>query len=235
VAELVELERMQVAGGSQMGKSSLEKALLRDRGVKRVLIFDPTDEYEQSAAWCARSASELHQLLSSIPDEYEEWSVRYVPAIPDDVDDPDDIYRAEAAEAGRLARWSMSIGDNVLMVDEAHDSCGQFVHPWMVRHVKRGAHHGCYAWICSQRPADVHPKLRGELKAHEAWYLRLAEANDLEVLAARRGREFAERVMNLPKLHALRVVPGQQELEEWEIRWNAPKPHGTRQELIRVS
>jgi len=230
--ETPDIERMLIVGASGGGKSSLARKLLtlRKPFTNRRALFDPEDEYGDFAAFTARTRQELHDIMTSCRDR-EEWSVRYVPPIPESVTKPDDIERAEAEECGVLAQWSLHLERNILMVDEAHDSCGRFCSPWIVRHVKRGRHHRAYLWVISQRPADILPKIRAECGSKEAWYFQITEHVDLEVIQARRGREFAQRVERLPQFHALRLRRGELEPEEWRVEWKG----GASPDLVRVS
>lgn len=211
-----------ISGATGTGKSSLARALLFVRGATRRLILDPLDEYESSAAVSCVSRRELHDALNGFGDGTSEgeFSVRYVPEEP------------EADAAGYLAEWAMHLGDCTLMIDEAHEAAARNAcAPALLRAVKRGRHRGVAVWIISQRPADIHPSLRAELQGTEAWYLRLAEHRDLEILSARRGPKFSERVSLLPELHALRLTPLDQNPEEWKVKFrtNSPIPR-----LIRV-
>lgn len=208
---------LSISGATGTGKSSLARALLFTRGATRRLILDPLDEYESSATECARDRNDVH---NAVIGEEGDFSVRYVPE------------ESEADAAGYLAEWAMHLGDCTLMIDEAHEAAARNAcAPALLRAVKRGRHRGVSVWIISQRPADIHPSLRAELQGTEAWYLRLAEHRDLEILSARRGPKFSERVSLLPELHALRLTPLDQNPEEWKVKFrtNSPIPR-----LIRV-
>lgn len=178
----------------------------------RRLILDPLDEYESSAVDHCTSRDEIWEALHSYSPG-DPFSIRYVPEEPE----PD--------AAGYLAEWAMHLGDCVLMVDEAHEAAHRHLcSPSLLRAVKRGRHWRLSVWIISQRPADIHPSLRAELQGTESWYLRLAEHRDLEVLSARRGRKFAQRVSLLPELHAIRLSPLEQEGELWRIKFRRHSP-----------
>lgn len=218
------VERCSISGASKMGKSTLAKALLFARSIYRRILVDPMDEYGASAEVSVYSMEEADDYLSGIIDQPDdsEFSVRYVPEEPED--ESDETAEAASAEVGRLAHWSRSIGNNVFLVDEAHDYCHGNFDRRIRRHLKKGRHQHAYAWMISQRPSDIHPSIRAELNAHEAWYFRLAESVDLDVLRARRGKEFAERVQDLPPFRCLRVTPGlglSESVEEWETGWTS--------------
>lgn len=204
---------LSISGATGTGKSSLARALLFDRHADRRLLLDPLDEYASSAAILCTTPSEVSAACSDIEDSTEPFSIRYVP-------DGD-----EAEAAGYLAQWAMTLGDCTLMIDEAHEAAARnacSMH--LLRAVKRGRHRGVSVWIISQRPADIHPSLRAELQGTEAWYLRLAEHRDLEILSARRGPGFAERVSLLPELHAIQLLPLEPEGSVWKIKFRAKSP-----------
>lgn len=210
---------LSISGATGTGKSSLARALLFVRDAFRRDLLDPLDEYESSAAISCASRRDVHNAHAEIEDGAP-YSIRYVPEEP------------EADAAGYLAEWAMHAGDCTLMIDEAHEAAARNAcAPALLRAVKRGRHRGVSVWIISQRPADIHPSLRAELQGTEAWYLRLAEHRDLEILSARRGPKFSERVSLLPELHALRLTPLDQNPEEWKVKFrtNSPIPR-----LIRV-
>jgi hypothetical protein len=210
----MDLDCLSISGARGTGKSSLCRGLISLRQVSRAFIFDPLDEYPADAT--ARTEDELAKLAEAWTEDTAEI-VRYVPEVPDGID-PEDMAEEEGRQAGILAQWAMSLGNTVLVVDEAHDACGRHsCSPQMLRAVKRGRHWGVFVWTISQRPTDIHPSIRAELNAQEAWYLRLAENRDLDALAARRGKEFAARVATLDQLHALRLDPLEQTPEEWVI------------------
>lgn len=204
---------LSISGATGTGKSSLARALLFERNAQRRLILDPLDEYESSASVHCMTTGDVDGALRDIEDNEEPFSIRYVP----------DGLEAEAA--GYLADWAMHLGNCTLMVDEAHEAAARNAcSPSLLRAVKRGRHREVAVWIISQRPADIHPSLRAELQGTEAWYLRLAEHRDLEILSARRGPDFSERVSLLPELHAIQLLPLEPEGSVWKIKFRAKSP-----------
>lgn len=199
---------LSVAGSRGTGKTTAVRALLRERRVRRRLILDPLADYREGidVERVVSSAEAFDAYIADVTPRAE-FSVAWIP-------DQD----SEADIAAALADVAWQLGDCVLVLEEAHDACNARTAPdELIRLAKRGRHANVGLWACSQRPSDVHPSIRAELAAHEAFVLRLAEARDLEVLAARRGRDFAAAVARLPNLHAFRVVPSELEPELWRI------------------
>jgi DNA helicase HerA-like ATPase len=214
------VDRLQVSGYSGAGKSALTRALLKRRKVPRFEIFDVEDEYEGTTEDTVRTREELYDFMTRVVnDEEETWSVRYVPQLPD-TDDAKELEQFEAKEAGYLAHLALWAQDNVLVIDEAHNSCGQhLVSGYTLKVAKTGRKRGVYLWVISQGPKDVSTKVRKELRAVEEWFLHLEEEGDLDLVKAKRklgGEELADRVARLPDLHAIRVARGE-EPEEWVI------------------
>jgi hypothetical protein len=217
------INRLQINGASGSGKTSLMRALLARRNVRRLLIFDTEDEYEPQATIHCYSARELYDALSDITPDHE-FSVRYVPPEAPADREPDEVLEQIGKEAGHLCQWAMSLGDCVVAIDEAHESAHRkYLDARTLRCVKKGRKRGVFAWVSSQRPADIDISVRSELLSVEAWYLLLVENADLDVLHQRRGREFAQRVASLPPLSAFRLTPHSQEPEEWKISFRGER------------
>lgn len=123
---------------------------------------------------------------------------------------------------GIAAEWAMHLGDCTLIVDEAHDSCNNRVcSDEILTCVKQGRHYNVGVWCISQRPSDVHASLRAELHASEAYYCRLVEHRDLDVLRGRRGDKFARRVSRLRDLQVLRLDPSREHPLALQVQFDA--------------
>lgn len=210
-------ECLQVAGSRGCGKSTLVKALWRQRMVRRRLVLDPLGDYDAETQFTARNAEELRDYCESLTagpaPATEEFSVRFMP----------DDGMPEAQAAALLCEWGFYLQDCNVTLEEANDAARHgAVDPVVIRMAKRGRHYNVGLWCVSQRPSDVATSLRAELQAAEAFYLRLVEANDLDVLRERRGREFADTVANLPKFEGRLLVPGEREPIVFLVADNPP-------------
>lgn len=206
---------LQLAGATEMGKTAAAQALLRDRGIRRRIVFDPQHDYVEREN-VQVVVSELDQVRGYLEDVHpgDDFSIALQPTSDDD---------AGQAEALAVIAWEH--GDCVLVVEEAEEALSAAARPLEVRRLaKKGRHRNIGVWPSSQRPGDVAPGVRSQLQAHEAFFFRLAGNTDLDMLAGLRGREFADRVADLPQLHALRVVPGSREPELWHVSF-ATTPH----------
>lgn len=212
---------LSVSGTRGSGKSTLIKALFRHNRVRRRLTLDVMDDYGEEHYWTAHTEQEVYDYLNTLPPPEEnpdvEFSLRYVP---EDMEEPDAV--------NVLVRWSQYLRRNVVTIEESHDSLSNRADPKEVtRFAKRSRHYEADLWTSGQRPSDIAAGIRSELHANECWYLRHAEQIDLDVMARRRGPEFADRVASLEILHALRVTPLAQEPELWKIDYH-PYPRITR-------
>jgi hypothetical protein len=226
-------DRMSVAGMSGSGKTSLVRALIPARGVERIMIYDAEDEYESSADQVCYSRKELERFFGSKGERIRpgrEFSVRYVPDIPAGLG-PDEMERLEGEEAGVLSQWALNLENCVLLIDEAHNACGQHTcSGYTILAAKRGRKRGVLLWTSSQGPKDVSNVIRKELRSVESWYGRLKEKADLDLVResvdGEEGKELARRVARLPvrgprtpnaPVRLLRMLPEDTEPEEWEI------------------
>lgn len=204
---------LSVAGARGSGKTTAVKALLRDRRARRRLILDPVSDYGAETLVVVRTKDELDTYLYSLCDE-DVWSQS--PLQKSARNNPDFEFSVaytpeadnESEAAAHLAEWAIYLGDCVLLIEEAHDAARHSrVSDELIRCAKRGRHYNVGLWCVSQRPSDIDPSLRAELHSSEAFYLRLVETIDLDVLRKRRGPEFAEQVAALPPLWGYRLDP----------------------------
>lgn len=193
---------LEIAGARGTGKTSLIWALLIQRNQRRRIISDPLQDYQAGEIGCpvefsTGSIKEFKNYMDDVkPDEA--FSVAFVPG--------DDLTEEDAALF--LAEYSWYTKNCTFVLEEAYCVASQHkANEEIIKLMKRGRHRGVSVWCVSQRPSDINTSIRAELRAQESWVLRLAEENDLAMLARRRGPEFAERVSYLPKLHAYRIDP----------------------------
>lgn len=202
---------LSVSGVTGMGKTSLVRILFNEREERRRIIVDPKNEYAGDVERVVYSKAELDAYLADVKVGDASWpfSVAYVP---DDVPEPDAVEHA--------ASWADYLEEVLLVVDEAHDSCSaKTCKPKIITLAKRGRDAGVAVWCCSQRPVDIHPSLRSELLGQEAWYLRLAEKNDLDFVRDRRGADFELKIKKLPELETVRLLPAEEIAENYRIEF----------------
>lgn len=206
---------LQFAGATEMGKTAAAQVLLCDRRIRRRLVLDGQHDY-QEGEHVQVVVSDLQQLEDYLADvgPGDEFSVAMQPTSDD-----------EAGLAEAMADLAWELGDCTLVVEEADVSLHASNKPVIARRIaRRGRHRNVGLWPSSQRPGDVAPNIRSQLQAHEAFYFRLGGNTDFDILASERGRAFAERVADLPALHALRVKPPTREPELWHVSFKT-RPH----------
>lgn len=176
------------------------RALLRDpRLPPRLLVLDLNDDYE---------AGVDVELVAATRDEVLDYIEDLEPGSPFSVAyRPDDESPPEAAAF--LARLAWSLGDCVLVLDEAHQSCSARVGcpPEVLQVARQGRKRRVSLIVASPRPTHVDPDLRAEAYACEVYLLRLSRADDLRDVTLERGREFSDEVARLQRLHVRRVTP----------------------------
>lgn len=199
---------LSINGTRGSGKTALANSLIEYRKRWHRIVVTPfAEEWEGDAV---RERGLFHSMCDEISEKPRApFAIVYEPR-----------NESESDAVARAAEWAATIRNCTLIVDEAHDSCSAHDCPReLLTFAKRGRHYGCELWAISQRPVDLHSSLRAELHANEAWYLRLVEHNDLQVLRERRGREFADRVARLEMLHALKLEPATESPVEYRLKF----------------
>lgn len=216
--ELLDTRRyVGVFGASGTGKTQAARAVVTGRVLgpgaperwPRRGVFDPADDYVEGVdvEKVLHDHDQVYDYLRGMKED-EPFSFAYRPPLPKDSErDTDVAERAEARELGWLSRVAFAVGDCVLLVDEAAEAAGQYCRPATIRLAKRGRHRRTSVVLCSQRPHDVRPSLRGEAYADEVYLFRLGRREDLRDVAADSGREIADQVSRLPNLECLRLRP----------------------------
>lgn len=219
-------ECLSVSGTRGSGKTTLVRALLLSRNVRRRIIQDPLRDYGGYAQERVTTQRQLIEYVETVKNSTVEgeaesapFSVAYT---------PEDCSEVEAASF--CAKTAYSMGNTTLVVEEAHSACNaralsrfwqENQEPPIVRYVKRGRHRGCALWTSAQRPVDVDPNLRAELNAEESYYFALSEGSDLDVVRKRRpgeiGRMLESRVASLPDMFGIRLERAEPEGELWEV------------------
>lgn len=185
-----------VFGAPGTGKTSLIIALVRERGVLRYLAIDP---YASIPAQRYGTLDAIHRRMGQLArSSADEFRISFVKGI-------DDQERGPVNPAQYLARWALS-ESAVLIVDEAHEYCGQHDPkraienhgaPALLVIARQGRHHGCGIWVCSQRPAAVSRDLTAN---SERFFFRIDEPADLKYARDVLGRRIADVIASLEDL-----------------------------------
>lgn len=193
--------RIGVWGASGSGKSSLVKKMLRKS--RRVVVFDPMDEY---SAQRMRRVTKGQELVQRIAADWGGFRLAYVPRA-----------GREAAHLSQLCQTLMKVqqpfrdgggkGGSKLMLVVEEMNLSFPVHggaekcPGFAEICSRGRHYGIEVYGLSQRIAEVATRFRGNCT--ESYVLRQQGPRDVaaaaEVLGCDRSRVQALR--NLDYLH----------------------------------
>lgn len=197
-------------GRRGVGKTSLAREIARHQA--RVVVWDYLAEYGPLAF---RSEGNLAGL-----GEYLRWArvqqfaaARYVPR------------EGTVAEFEQFCELVYRYQNFVLVVEEAAAICqASYLPPAFGRVVRQGRHRGLGLLWTTQRLNEVSRTLTG---LTDVWAgFNLSEPADVQALAARCGRDYAERVSRLPRFEWLGWDVDTQESFEGNPRlmglWGAP-------------
>lgn len=197
---------MSVQGAKRSGKSSTLRALIVSRNLQRRIFFDPKRDFAKYAELTVYSVKEMEKYLSDVENDWP-FSVAYFPT---DIERPDAL-AACCREAERLE-------DTVVIADELHTATkAHEVRKEVITFVRECGHSNCGFWGASQQPHDISLDIRSQLNADEAYYMRLIEKNDTDILRDRRGKDLARIVARLPALHGFRLIPDREEPEFFRV------------------
>ena len=194
------------SGARGSGKSSTFRALITSRNPERRIFFDPKRDF---SAFAEKTVTSVKDMLKYLADVENDWpfSVSYIPK---------DLPRPLALAS--ICREAERLQDCTVIADELHSATKHHeVDPFVIQFVRECRHSNCGFWGASQQPHDVSIDIRSQLNSGEAFYMLLVEKSDLDVLRARRGKEFADRVQRLPPLHGFRLQPTTLEPEPFRV------------------
>lgn len=183
-----------IAGASGEGKSQTVRVVAR-RSRRRIYV-DPNADYVQGidAQYVIDSRAELVRILRRVRED-SEFSIVVRPT------------EDEAKLLGFVCRCAWALRNTMVIADEAHDSAGhnERCDPFTIRYAKRARKRLGSLVIATQRPPDVNPSIRAECFAKEAFLFHLGDQRDYDTIREHKGREIADRVAKLQKLHCLRI------------------------------
>ena len=195
-----------IQGAKRSGKSSTGRALIVSRDLQRRIFFDPKRDFFQYAEQVVTTQNALKRYLEDVESDWP-FSVCYVPK---DMDRPDAL-AVVCEEAERLE-------DTVVIADELHTATkAHEVRKSVVTFVRECGHSNCGFWGLSQQPHDVCLDVRSQLNSDEAFYFRLVEQNDTDIIRSRRGKDLAKIVSRLPKFHGFRLIPDIEEPQFFRV------------------
>lgn len=201
--------RVAVIGASGSGKSSYVKQLLKAH--RRVVIFDPMDEYKREGAARVRSVEEARQIMR---DSFGRFALAYVPPA-----------GGEARALNRLSHLCIAAqapwkgkpkGPELCMVVEEMNSSFP-VHgaegkaPAFAEICSRGRHSHIHVIGVTQRFAEVSTRFRGNLT--ECVVFRQQGPNDIRAAIDATGAS-RDQITALKNLQYLRSVAGEIETGE---------------------
>lgn len=196
--------RIGVWGASGSGKSSYVKKKIK--GLKRMVVFDPLDEY---GTLCKVKATNLDQVRLAMRNDWAGFSVAYVPPAGQEI-------RALSAlckllmvaqtpfkEQGKgqgltLVVEEMNLSFPVAGIPRAHSGFSEIC--------SRGRHYGIEVFGLSQRIAEVGTRFRGNCT--ETVVLRQQGKNDIDAAAMTLGID-AKEVRKLTNLHYIHDRQGE--------------------------
>ena len=185
-----------VVGNQQCGKSVWSK--LYSKSKRRLLVFDPMASYENVD-------------FSTHPEEWaKDVMARRL-----------NVFRFGTPwieELPLFANIAASAGDCCLLIEEC-SLCferGEKIPEWLRHHVFMGTHLGVDRVFVAQRAASIPIDVRSQ--AARIVTFRQTEPNDVKAVCERIGREHAETLPRLEKLHCL----------DWAADTGAVKPYAVR-------
>lgn len=180
-----------VYGSTGSGKSYFTKRALQ--GARRVVVFDPQDEYAAHGFDRCTSIAEVFE--QGMADDWRGYRLAYVPH--PEADMVDELhYLARGLWASQEAAGTMRA---CLVIEEANRGYPNQALPKDRRGVQALVLQGRHARIdiiaISQRPALVNPDLRGN--ADRVVIFRLAEYRDRQTIGQMFGPEYIKEVKGL--------------------------------------
>lgn len=196
--------RIGVWGASGSGKSSYVKQRLKDH--KRLIVFDPLDEY---GPLCNVTVHSLDDVRKYIIPNYRSFKIAYVPPA-----------GKEAAALSRLSKLAMKAQegfkasgkgmDLTMIVEEMNLSFpvhgGAAKCPGFAEVCSRGRHYGLNVYGLSQRLAEVETRFRGNCT--KSIILRQQGPNDVKAAMDVSGVDKTA-ITNLKNLEFLEVDSGE--------------------------
>lgn len=196
-----------ILGGKGSGKSRTAKALARAAlaAGRTVIVWDPNREYTPTSPERTDPVRGLARFACEDPTGRGDVVGRYLAACA-----AKGRALSAALEAApdwqfpALCRFVMRVGQVLLIVDEVDKLCSpSWIPPDLKEIVSRGRHRAVDQVYISRRPAEVSRFITAG--ADVQVYFRFFEANDLDWLAKRLGRTFADRVRALPPQRSVTI------------------------------
>lgn len=184
--------RIGIWGGSGSGKSTRAKEMLKS--ARRVVVFDPMEEYEREGLKPFRSIAALGKHIAT---NFNSFRACYIPAPGQE---------AEALHKLSLLLRDLQSGYKAghhsaqlhLMVEEMNLCFGSNISGSLSGFAElcsRGRHSGINLIGISQRPNEVNTRFRGNLE--HLFVFRLIDHVDINSLVAALGRDYATKIKSL--------------------------------------